>query len=84
MASTFAVCLQIACLLVCVMAKPLVDLDLFVGGKGGYACYRLPNLVQLQTPGHLLAVVQVCVDVGGLGGGLHAEKLGKLSYSERE
>ena len=45
--------------LVSVMARSLVDIDLFVGGEGGYACYRLPNLVQLQKPGHLLAVVQV-------------------------
>ena len=45
--------------LICAMARPLVDLDLFVAGEGGYACYRLPNLVQLQRPGHLLAVAQV-------------------------
>lgn len=36
----------------------LVDMNLFVGGVGGYACYRLPNLVQLHSPGHWLTVVQ--------------------------
>jgi sialidase-1 len=35
----------------------LVNSELFVGGQGGYACYRLPNLVELPS-GHLLAVVQ--------------------------
>ena len=32
---------------------PLHDADLFVGGEGGYACYRLPNLVQLPAAGHI-------------------------------
>lgn len=49
-------------------ASDLVDSDLFVGGEGGYFCYRLPNLVQLKEPGHLLAVVQGhkydCQDAG--------------------
>jgi sialidase-1 len=36
----------------------LTDRDVFVGGEDGYYCYRLPNLVQLPTPGHLLAVAQ--------------------------
>jgi len=40
------------------LAAALVDTDLFIGGTGGYYCYRLPNLVQLPTPGHLLAVAQ--------------------------
>lgn len=35
-----------------------VDLDLFTGGEGGYSCYRLPNLLQMKTPGHLVAVAQ--------------------------
>ena len=38
--------------------RTLVDMDLFVAGEGGYSCYRLPNLVQLATPGHILAVAQ--------------------------
>lgn len=38
--------------------RPLFDADLFVGGQGGYACYRLPNLVRMRAAGHLLAVVQ--------------------------
>jgi sialidase-1 len=46
----------------------LVDRDVFAGGKDGYYCYRLPNLVQLPTPGHLLAVAQAhkydCFDGG--------------------
>ena len=41
-----------------VVAPQLVDMNLFVGGQGGYACYRLPNLVQLREPGHMLAIVQ--------------------------
>lgn len=48
----------LASVVVGAMAAPLVDSDLFVGGEGGYACYRLPNLVQLATPGHLLAFAQ--------------------------
>ena len=36
----------------------LVDTDLFAGGKGGYSCYRLPNLLQMKTPGHLVAIAQ--------------------------
>jgi hypothetical protein len=36
----------------------LIDVDLFVGGVGGYVCYRLPNLVQMRTPGHLVAFGQ--------------------------
>ena len=36
----------------------LVDTDLFVGGTQGYSCFRLPNLVQLPTPGSLLAIAQ--------------------------
>ena len=39
-------------------APPLVDADLFRAGQGGYACYRLPNLVNLHAPGHMLAIVQ--------------------------
>jgi hypothetical protein len=39
-------------------SPPLVDLDLFRAGDGGYACFRLPNLVQLRAPGHMLAIVQ--------------------------
>jgi hypothetical protein len=39
-------------------ALALVDLDLFVGGQGGYTCYRLPNIVQLRTPGQLMAIAQ--------------------------
>ena len=35
----------------------LIDLDLFTAGVGGYACYRLPNLVS-TAPNHLLAIVQ--------------------------
>jgi sialidase-1 len=46
----------------------LVDQDLFVGGTDGYYCYRLPNLIQLPTPGHLLAIAQAhkydCYDDG--------------------
>ena len=38
-------------------AQPL-EMDLFTGGIGGYDCYRLPNLVQMNTPGHLLALGQ--------------------------
>jgi|EP01047_Picozoa_sp_COSAG01_P059032 sialidase-1 len=41
-----------------VVGSSRIDMTLFVGGEGGYACYRLPNLVQLRTPGHMLAVVQ--------------------------
>ena len=36
----------------------LIDVDLFVGGVGGYVCYRLPNLVQMRAPGHLVAFGQ--------------------------
>ena len=37
---------------------PVVDMDLFRAGDGGYACYRLPNLVMLRPAGHMLAIVQ--------------------------
>jgi hypothetical protein len=40
-------------------AAQLVDIDLFTGGEGGYSCYRLPNLLQLRKPGHLVAIAQV-------------------------
>lgn len=39
-------------------ANVLVDTDLFVGGEGGYFCYRLPNMLQLGTPGHMLVIAQ--------------------------
>ena len=46
----------------------LEDMTLFSSGKGGYACYRLPNLVELRLPGHMLVVVQGhkydCSDTG--------------------
>ena len=46
----------------------LVDMDLFVGGHGGYTCYRLPNLLQMRAPGHLVAIAQGhkngCADAG--------------------
>eukprot|EP00660_Eupelagonema_oceanica_P012963 gene12963-13049_t len=50
-------------------SAPLVDLDLFTGGNGGYYCYRLPNLLQMRTPGHLVAIAQAkpgpgCPDSG--------------------
>ena len=49
-------------------APLLIDTDLFVAGEGGYACYRLPNLLELKLPGHLLALAQGrkhdCGDVG--------------------
>ena len=38
--------------------QQLVDIDLFTGGLSGYPCYRLPNLLQLKTPGHLVATAQ--------------------------
>ena len=40
------------------LPSELVDLDLFTGGEGGYYCYRLPNLLQMRTPGHLVAIAQ--------------------------
>ena len=39
-------------------AASLVDMDLFVGGVGGYSCYRLPNLVMLPQHGHMLSLAQ--------------------------
>jgi sialidase-1 len=49
-------------------AHGLIDMNLFVGGEGGYSCYRLPNLLQMRTPGHLVAIAQGhkngCADSG--------------------
>jgi sialidase-1 len=49
-------------------SSALVDMDLFVGGENNYSCYRLPNLLQMQTPGHLVAIAQGhrggCADSG--------------------
>ena len=39
-------------------AAGFVDLDLWTAGEGGYVCYRLPNLVELNTAGHLVAFGQ--------------------------
>eukprot|EP00040_Diaphanoeca_grandis_P030297 m.178837 g.178837 ORF g.178837 m.178837 type:complete len:431 (-) comp31953_c2_seq18:113-1405(-) len=48
----------------------LVDMDLFVGQKDGYFCYRLPNLIQLKASGEMLAIAQAhkfnCGDGGGI------------------
>jgi len=36
----------------------LLDMDLFVGSSDGYSCFRLPNLLQMRDPGHLVAIAQ--------------------------
>ncbi len=35
-----------------------VDLDIFKAGDRGYYCWRLPNLLELSEPGHLVAFAQ--------------------------
>jgi len=40
------------------VAADLIDMDLFKAGDLGYVCFRLPNLVQMRTPGHLVAFGQ--------------------------
>ena len=44
--------------LVLTLTAAVVDQDLWTAGEGGYVCYRLPNLVELNTPGHLVAFGQ--------------------------
>eukprot|EP00936_MAST-01D_sp_MAST-1D-sp1_P002670 g2670.t1 len=39
-------------------SRDYVNTDLWTGGEGGYVCYRLPNLIELSTPGHLVAFGQ--------------------------
>ena len=48
----------LATTLLAVGSASLIDMDLFVGGTGGYSCYRLPNLLQMRAPGHLVAISQ--------------------------
>ena len=49
---------MMASLFLSVLSPSSVEFDVFVGGIDGYFCYRLPNLIQLPTPGKLLAVAQ--------------------------
>lgn len=39
-------------------ATSLIEMDLFKADTYGYNCYRLPNLLQMNTPGHLVAFGQ--------------------------
>jgi sialidase-1 len=64
----------------------LIDMDLFVGGQGGYSCYRLPNLLQMRTPGHLVAVAQGhkngCADSGRMDALVRTSKDNGATWSD--
>eukprot|EP00039_Didymoeca_costata_P023371 m.6880 g.6880 ORF g.6880 m.6880 type:complete len:371 (-) comp3599_c0_seq2:191-1303(-) len=48
----------------------LLDMNLFVAGMNNYSCFRLPNIVTLSKPGHILAIAQGhifdCSDFGAM------------------